>query len=176
MINFYIPNKKPNEKIILLMRRHAFILLARIMLWIIIGLVPLPISFLFSQAGAAIVNFETARPIIIIFAGIYYLSLLLIIFNTFVDYYLDVWIVTNFRIVNIEQRQIFSRVTSEHELSKIQDITAEVHGLLPTFLDFGDVHVQTAGETQRFIFRQVPHPLEVKRKIATLCEHKKMHP
>lgn len=93
----------------------------------------------------------------------------------FVDYFLDVWIVTNERILNIEQNQIFSRVVAEHELSKIQDVACEVHGMLPTFFNYGDVHIQTAAETQRFVFRQVPRPLDVKREITGLCEKRKMN-
>ena len=43
-------------------------------------------------------------------------------------------------------------------------------------LDFGTVHIQTAGEQARFIFKQVPKPYNVARKITTLVEeNKKFH-
>lgn len=175
MINFYIPNQKPGEKIILLVRRHWFILFLRMHLWILLLAVPPALSLIFSESDAFLFENHFMRALITVLAGTYYLMLWLFILNTFVDYYLDVWIVTNERILNTEQKQIFSRVTAEHELSKIQDVASEVHGILPTFLDYGDVHIQTASETQRFIFRQIPHPIDVKRKISSLCEYKKRY-
>ena len=82
---------------------------------------------------------------------------------------------TNERIISSEQKQLFSRTIAEHDLSKIQDITAEIRGFFPTFLDYGEVFIQTAAEKQRFIFKQVPHPQDVKRKITELCEYKKRY-
>ena len=43
----------------------------------------------------------------------------------------------------------------------------------PTVFGYGNVHIQTAGEQQRFIFKQVSHAAEVARNIQTqvrLCQ------
>ena len=89
-------------------------------------------------------------------------------FLIWIDYYFDVWIVTERRIINIEQKGLFSRVVSELELEKIQDITTDVKGVIPTFLNFGDLHVQTAAEKERFLFRDIPDPYDVKNLIMNL--------
>lgn len=86
-------------------------------------------------------------------------------FLIWIDYYFDVWIITNERIVNIEQRGLFLREASDLEFSKIQDVTSEVSGVIPTILNFGDVYVQTAGEVERFKFTQVPDPYGIKSLI-----------
>lgn len=86
-------------------------------------------------------------------------------FLLWIDYYFDVWIITDERIVNIEQKGLFLRVASDLQFSKIQDVTTDVVGLIPTVLNYGDVYVQTAGEKERFKFRQVPDPYALKSLI-----------
>jgi uncharacterized membrane protein YdbT with pleckstrin-like domain len=83
-------------------------------------------------------------------------------FLIWIDYYFDVWIITNKRVVNIEQKGLFNRQVSELELARIQDITTEVTGVIPTMLNYGEVFIQTAGENPRFIFHQVPDPYGIK--------------
>lgn len=90
------------------------------------------------------------------------------LFITWIDYYYDVWIVTDQRIVSIEQMGLFRREISELEHGKIQDVTTEVHGVIPTLLKFGQVYVQTAGEKARFIFKQVENPVMVRTVVMTL--------
>jgi len=102
--------------------------------------------------------------------SLYYLYILLFFFNAFLDYYLDVWIVTTKRIINIEQKGLFNRVIAEHELDKIQDVTGEQKGFFATIFSFGDVLVQTAGEVPMFIFRQVDNPFEVAKTINHLLK------
>lgn len=86
-------------------------------------------------------------------------------FIIWIDYYFDVWIVTDRRIINIEQKGFFSRIVSELELDNIQDITTDVKGVVPTFLNYGNLYVQTAAEKERFVFRHIPNPYEVKDVI-----------
>ena len=87
-----------------------------------------------------------------------------------IDYYLDVWIITDQRIVNVEQKGLFSRQVSELEHIKIQDVTTEVRGFLPTLMNYGNVYIQTAAETERFTFRHVPNPYKVKTLVMRLQE------
>lgn len=89
-------------------------------------------------------------------------------FLVWIDYYFDIWIVTNERIVNIEQKGLFNRRISELRFSRVQDVTASVDGLIPTMLNFGDVSVQTAAEEERFVFRQVGDPFAIKDRIMVL--------
>lgn len=89
-------------------------------------------------------------------------------FFIWVDYYFDIWIITSERIINIEQKGLFVRSMSEVKFSRIQDVTAEVKGVIPTVLNYGDVYIQTAGEVERFVFRQVPDPYGLKDAIMNL--------
>ena len=116
-------------------------------------------------------------PLTVLVISSYFLFVWLLFFHAFIDYYLDVWIVTNQRIINIEQRGLFSRTVSEQKLYRVQDITSEVHGFFPTLVHYGDVFIQTAGEETRFVFKQVPHPYDIRKVIINLVEkYKKEHP
>jgi len=98
----------------------------------------------------------------------------LFVWNSFfilwLDYYLDAWIVTNERIINIKQGGFFARDISELKLTKIQDVTSEIIGIIPTLLDYGNIYVQTAGQEERFNFFQIPNPNYVKDVIVKLQE------
>jgi uncharacterized membrane protein YdbT with pleckstrin-like domain len=91
----------------------------------------------------------------------------------FTDYYLDTWIVTNERIINIEQKGLFSRIVSELHLNQVQDVTSETHGIVATFLSYGDVHIQTAGARERFNFKQIDNPEKIKQIITKLVQDDK---
>jgi hypothetical protein len=79
---------------------------------------------------------------------------------------LDVWYVTEKRIIAVDQKSVFHRGMSNLRFDKIQDITVEVHGFIPTMLDFGNVKVQTAGQdSQDFYIKAVRQPQEIRKVI-----------
>jgi len=173
MLKFQIPYHESGEKIILILRRHIFIIIIKIAFWALAAILP-PIFFLlFQDILAQLFNNNFFHPLLILFTSIYYLYIWLFVFTSFVDYYLDVWIVTDKRIINIELKSLFARTVSEQKLYRIQDVTSELKGFFSTILDFGTVYVQTAGEKERFIFKQIPNPYGVARKILKIVEQNK---
>ncbi len=87
------------------------------------------------------------------------------LFVAIARYYLDSWIVTNQRTIHTELKGLFNRVVSTVPHDKIQDITVEVRGILPTFFHYGDLHIQTAGGFRNFVFREIPEPNKTKDVI-----------
>ena len=83
----------------------------------------------------------------------------------FINYYLDCWIITNERTISTELKTLFSRNVSSISHDKIQDITVEVKGFLQTFLKYGNLQIQTAGEFNKFIFKEIPEPYETKELL-----------
>ena len=80
-------------------------------------------------------------------------------------YYLDVWIITDKRIIDIEQKGIFNREISTFRTDNIQDVTIEIRGIIGTFLKFGDIHIETASENNSFVIREALNPERVKEVI-----------
>jgi uncharacterized membrane protein YdbT with pleckstrin-like domain len=165
-----IPSRQPGEKLVLFLRRHWIILVSRWFIFLGLALLPLAFYAYIYYFYAWILEDTFLYPLLLLLASAYYLFMMLFFFNSFIDYYLDVWIVTDQRIINIEQRGMFNREIAEHDLDKIQDVSGVQKGFFQTLFSYGDVHVQTAGEIQRFIFRQVDNPFDVVRRINKLIQ------
>lgn len=101
--------------------------------------------------------------------SIYILTLMLFLFIIWADYYLDIWIITSKRIIDIEQRGLFDRSISEFSLANVQDVTIEISGVVQTLLKFGNLHVQTASENN-FVIKDAPHLYEAKDFILKYAE------
>jgi uncharacterized membrane protein YdbT with pleckstrin-like domain len=99
----------------------------------------------------------------------------------FHNYYLSLQIVTNQRIVDIDQKGLFNREVNELPLANIQDVSHKLNGFLGTIFNFGNVIIQTAGEggaggsksqiedsSNGFVFNNVPRPSKVSRTILDL--------
>ncbi|MBI2415936.1 MAG: PH domain-containing protein [Candidatus Kerfeldbacteria bacterium] len=160
------PNQRPNEKVLLKLRRHWLTWAWNIIQLLLFNLIPPGLYILFYQLIGWPVPTEGLLYIgLVLLLSLYYLGAWLIFYHAFVDYHLDVWVLTDQRIVNVEQQGLFDRTISELNILKVQDVTSEIHGHLQTFFNFGNVYIQTAGEQQRFIFQNVPHPEDVARII-----------
>ena len=175
MKKFFLPHAEEKEKIIMLLRRHWFVIFLKILLWSATAILPVIFYFLMNNFFQLLIFNEAMQAIFVLTISIYYMYIWLFAFYSFVDYYLDVWIVTTERILNIEQKGLFSRQVSEQRLSRIQDVTSEVTGFFPTILDYGTVYIQTAGEQVRFVFKQVPNPRQVAKKIIAIIEQNRKY-
>jgi len=167
---YRLPNQIPGEEIIRVIRRDSFILFKKVLFFLFLII----ISFVFFLVAISIfpnmLEGELSYPLIVVGSSIYYLFIWLIFFFSFIDFYLDVWIITSERIIDIKQHGFFSRVISEQRLDRVQDVTSEVHGIFQTVLNFGDVFIQTAGESQRFHFDDVPDPEKIRDIISKLIK------
>lgn len=165
---------EPEERVYRTIRKHWFI--------IVIHLLRVALGYLLPIAGYSILAGNTfSLPPLLAAAlplpGAWETLLLAawtavwwsVAFAVWTDYYLDTWQVTQRRIIDTEQRGFFSREVSSFRLDRIQDVTTEVSGIIPTLLDYGVVHVQTAGENRRFTLPDAPHPAELKEYV--LAQH-----
>lgn len=174
MLSIYrLPNKLPDEKVIKIFRRDIFILLTKIFYFICLAIFPLLFFFLLLKIKPDVLSGEISYPLIVLIASAYYLFTWCFFFFLFIDYYLDVGIITSERIIDIKQQGFFSRIISEQKLSQIQDVTSETHGIIPTLLKYGNVFVQSAGTQQRFSFFQIPNPDQIRDLIIKLSQSKK---
>lgn len=169
----HLPNQRPNEHVVLFMRRHWFAILTIIVAFLILNGIPLGLGWFFWETVEAWMANPVVGPLIVVVGSIYFLSIWLFAFLEFTDYYLDTWIVTNERIINIEQEGLFHRTASELDLSAVQDTTAEIRGILQTVFTYGNVFVQTAGSKGRFHFKNIDNPETVKEQINKLVEDDK---
>lgn len=151
------------EKVLYEVRKHWYVLFMESLVVTVFFLVP---WFIFFGLNALDVSLLKGEGVILFFFSALWLFVTWIIFMIiWTNYFLDVWLITNIRIIDIEQFGLFRRDVSEFRLDRIQDVTLEVKGLLPTLLHFGDLHVQTAGEIRRFTIKGVPDPYGLRDKL-----------
>jgi uncharacterized membrane protein YdbT with pleckstrin-like domain len=161
-------NLDQDEKVILEVRKHWYVFV-----WTFLGLVMglfLPIAVFIT--GYALVPLEfkeyflLAQPYVVFIYFIYALGIWASFAMTWTNFYLDVWYVTEKRIIDIDQKRIFNREISNLRFDKIQDISIEVKGVIATFLNFGDIRVQTAGEdSSEFFMKNASNPERVRKII-----------
>lgn len=173
-----MPPLEHNEKILYTARKHWFILAGETFLLLVLAVVPglllfaphlVPSEIL--DALQTLINIPGSFTLIVLFAWTLFLLILWIAFFMFwTDYYLDVWFVTNSRVIAMEQRGLFHRNISTFRLDMIQDATVEVPGILATMLRFGTVKVSTASDYS-FTFKGVARPYELKECI--MAEHQR---
>ncbi len=166
-----------DEEIIMIVRRHWFSLAVEgfIDLFIFIMTVAV-VVFVDSlvMSNEEIIGTINVLPMSFFFVSLVGLLLWMRFFGVWSDHWLDAWIVTNKRIIDIEQKGFFNREVSSFSLNRIQDITYTIAGIIPTWLHFGDVRIQTASISDDFIMRKIPFPEDVKESIVKIVDESKM--
>lgn len=168
--------QKSYEKIIYLLRRDTVTFIPYILLLIILLAAEYGLYYLLKTLFPILFINQISLAAMLILGSIYTLSVWLFFFTGFVNYYLDMWIITNDRVIDIRQEGLFARTVAELDLFRVQDVTSECKGLFATTFDFGNVYIQTAGEKQRFIFYNIPNPHKIRQEIIRLAdEDRKYH-
>jgi hypothetical protein len=159
------PGQETGEKVNLFFRRHPFSFLGFGFLGS--AMIIFPIIILLTLLDSGILQFDDPlepKIAVAIISG-YILFVLGMMIVAWMNYYLDVYIVTDRRLIDIHQEGLFSRSLSAVDLVDVEDVNAEVKGLLPTYFDYGNVDIQTAGEIQNVNFYQVPKPYLLARRV-----------
>ena len=164
MIAPLFPGQKPDEQVKLMVRPHWLVMLRPIAAILFLAIIPIVVLAMLS-AGAVEPFTGIGLAVTAVAVPAYYLSLITWLFIAWVDYYLDVGIVTDQRIIDIDQRGLFRRNVAELDCRMVQDINADKTGILQTLFNFGDVIVQTAGERPNFSFHAVPRPEQMVDRI-----------
>ena len=81
------------------------------------------------------------------------------------DWYNDLYVLTDERVVDIEKVPLLAEERREARLDRIQDVRYDQPTIIYRILNFGHVWLETAGEIGRFTFDYIPHPREVQAEI-----------
>jgi hypothetical protein len=88
----------------------------------------------------------------------------------FINWRDDYFVVTTQRVVHVERAGPFSTQQEETPLHNVVDIYEDQPGLVANVLDYGNLVLQTAGETVNIDMTYVPFPDELRRLISTQIE------
>lgn len=158
-----------NERALYEVRKHPYVMIASAAALALAALIPL--AFLLALGTVGTLSAELIRnatPLALFLYSLWLLGLWAFLFIEWTDYYLDVWIVTERRIVDVEQLGLFHREVISLEYDDIQDITVETRGIFQSLFGFGDLHVQTAGAKREIVLRNARDPEAARTEIMRL--------
>ena len=151
---------EPGEKIILLLRAHPVTQLPWIINSVIIFTVIFVLNFVIPSFFSLNQNF-----VFNCFALAFTLSY---IWFSFLNWYFNVGIVTDRRVIDVDFHQILYKEVTVARLKKIEDITVKSGGYFASLFDYGTVFVQTAGTEANVEFMNIPYPSQVVQQINKL--------
>jgi len=148
--------QRSNEEVLLVTQQHVAVMMPVLFYWLFFIIL---LIILLKFVGAS--GYSSYVIFIGLGFGILY---------TIYRWYLwsnGVFIVTNERVIEIEQHSLFHREIGEAELEKIQEVTTDIKGFTKTFLGYGDVDIQTASAKNEMELRNIPSPYDVQQIIVT---------
>lgn len=149
------------EVVVLQVRKHWFVF--------VLELLPYAIGFIFPFALPKLLQlsvhlelyakfFDFHEPLYRALLGLWLLFVWTGAWGAFTKYFLNAWILTSQRIVTIKQRNFFHREVAGLLLTRVQDVTIIVSGILPSLIGYGSIKVQSAGAEIEFTMRDIPRP------------------
>lgn len=162
-----------DEQIELLMRRHPITNFFWIFLSLLFFLVPIILPFLDINVFAT--DLFKALPVSAKFVipVLWYTVLCGLTLTFFLNWFFNVYIVTNKRLIDVDYYGLFFHRISDCHLDQVQDITHDVHGIWEITFNYGDVYVQTASEAAHIDFNSVANPQFVHQRISELSSNYK---
>jgi hypothetical protein len=167
-------NLEPDEKVLTTVRKHWFIITIEMVGILFFALLPIMLLITISLLPFSI---ELSNFLILYQAELLFgLAAWLLLSSmaaaaTWTHYYLDLWVITDRRIIVIDQVHFFNRKVSNFRLERLQDIKVTVKGIIPTLLNFGTVRAQTASAAEsNFTSPGLPAPRELQSLIQTAMD------
>ena len=167
---------EPGEDIIKVVRKHWFIFFAEVFGLGVLAFVPVGFYILFlnlpENQFVTASSFESHIGVFLFLSAAWLLLLIMAAALAWTHYYLDLWAITDRRIIVIDQVRLFERHIGSFRLERLQDINIEINGIIATFLNFGTVEAETASGSHDDEFRGtgLPDPRGIKALIQEMAD------
>ena len=165
------PGQESNEIVYVFARPYFFSFIPNVLFFLVAYFFAFGIEYAVNHSAFQLEAYY--GNIITIFLGFFQLVTLLVFFVSLFDFYYDIIIVTNQRVVDIDQEQLFSRPIAELSLFDVEDVKSNVTGIFQTVLNYGDIEIQTAGTNANFITKNLRNPREIVSIVSDLAQQAK---
>lgn len=155
-LGMYIPMEE-GERVIIKVHRHWLFIVMRILGLAVLLVAPVMVVSLLQRIGILEIATFSFASLVVLWA-LWGLVLWSVFWQFWTTYYMDIWVVTNKRIIDIDYQRLFDRNIAILRLDRVQDITTHVEGVVGTLLRYGSVVVQTAGSEKEFVIDQIANP------------------
>ena len=160
-----------DEKVEILVRRSLLSVYYWVITSIIFFVVPfflIPFLASLQYNGASVFG----RIFLICLTIFWYIFLSGFILQCFFDWFFDVFLVTNKKIIDIDRN---CTSISETPLRNVEDITSKIYAPWGQVFNIGSIYVQTAGEKTEFEFEMLDDPSTVRNAISDLISEGHKH-
>jgi len=155
-----IKNLKEEEEIIDIVRNYPLVFAVPITISVIFIIAPFFLLFkLFGYGWWGVLLF-----FILLVFGIIYGS------RQFIMYSFNLFVITNQRIIDIDQRGFFDRTVSETTYDKIQDVSFRIKGIMQTMFHYGSVIIQTASTNANIELNHIKNPERIQQLIVRITQ------
>jgi uncharacterized membrane protein YdbT with pleckstrin-like domain len=154
---YHFKGQQAGERVALYLRQHPFVLVEH-------GVKVISLLFV------ALLFFRLLgyNAFVAVLLPLCFIVALIIAFRSWYGWWNTMLLLTNERVLFVEQRGFTSRKMSEALLSNIQFVTNEVKGIAHTVFNFGDVRIQTAGSAETLWLRELSDPYDIQQRITEL--------
>jgi signal transduction histidine kinase len=156
---------QPDEKVVLKLRKHWFMLAKSSVGVLLFALMPFLLFGVLQVIVPSAQDFTAYLPLTSFMSALWLLLVWIVLAVIWTDYYLDLWIVTNTRIISVDQISLFNRRVTTLNLERIQEITVTTTSVLEALLHFGTISIETAGPTGDIQMRGIPQPEHTRSMI-----------
>lgn len=170
-----LPGSRLGERTVMVVHHHWYTFVRALFGFLGLLLMPFAFGWALLQTFPWLSNHPVMSPLLLLSLNIYCIAIWMFFSNYFIEWYLDTWIVTSERLLDIRQLGLFNRTVSELHLDRIQDITITERGIAATTANFGSITVTTAEAKEHFEFSDMPNPEAVRDRIYGLMRAHQEH-
>jgi len=154
--DFIVP--KPNEEVLMIVRQSLIPKSARLCLYAILFLIPFFFLYpLFRMGTMGVVLF------------FFFIALGTFLFwQTFRKWSHTLFVITDHRVIDIDQRGIFDRVVTESSFHQIDEVSYRTHGIMSTLFRYGTVTIALHGASVDLVFQHIRNPARVQNLLNDL--------
>jgi hypothetical protein len=166
------PGQEVDEPVYVFARPYPVVFFATAGVFFLLFIFGLGLQYALSSGFFSALSPEQTN-IGILFIGLFELFVLVIFLTALLDFYYDILIVTDRRVVDIDQEVLFYRKVAQLSLENVEDVNSVIQKLLGTVFTFGKVEIQTAGSEENFIVQNIHYPDEIAAIVLDLSDQAK---
>ena len=160
-VNTSFESQDAQEHIVLFVRKHPIVNVGWSLTTIVLSIAPVFLQFF------PFLDFFPERFQLMSVIG-WYVFILGFVLEKFLTWFYHVNLLTDERIIDIDFESLLYKRVSAAKIDNIEDVTSSTAGFLGSMLDYGNVHIQTAGQVQEINFETVPQPEKITRLVNEL--------
>lgn len=161
-MSIQLRNLRSWEKVDTVLRRHwiVFLMVGIYAVWWIL-LSTVLFTLFWNSASVWIMNI------------VFWMYYSMFLYISWLNHELDLIVITNNRVICIEQKSFLNREVGECTLDKVQEVGVQTKGLFANIFDYGTITLKTAGSTTNFDMTFSPSPMEHSRHINNVTDRYK---